>query len=772
MSTEKSVRVRCRHCKKVLSFPAALCGNTITCPNPACKMPVTLPEAAAAVPQPVKAEPHASRSATETDAKHLTDGRRWLIVTGVAGGAFVLAGCVLLMCVLVGAALVGRQSRPEQALKPGAPDVFDNLPNQAPKPDGGVDPAGADGKLPVPGYLELAQLLVDEHRTESKEPFVTSVEARPGTNPLTVCQFVSTGIVSSDRVVAMPPVLPIVQPDKLLPVVNRLAGTQNPAVRLALDKFEEARQRGDKVDKQIDAYAAEEKKRIAEITERARRGDFVETIPAETELVSNGMGGFVQRVVREARTVDRGPAMIEGAKKAARIAEECAPEDKKNWRHLFLEEARVEAWKTMAPRLVESYPHNPATAEMVQIRITPFDPKTKRGPEFTAVNTGNQVLTNVTLIMQVHHFMTAPEETNYRVYFIPRWQVGQSIYLSLTLWRSDAERQGREERARTSRVGRPPDGISDAERWRIQVSKLRPVGAYPAYNSENTWLNDLGGVVRVVSAAWALEANQPEKITSFPAHAEAAAKWEMNSAIRSLASKSLVPGKFTVPADAPEVQAARRVLTYAAADSPPARQAKLLIENPEAFANERKKEHIQKQQAEAELFAKLTEPGTSLVGDWKLDFPAAMVANNPGNFPKGFLDHKDNHGKVALRFETRDMKAKTITATLYDPDRPEQQRALKGKIQMLYGNRTGIHFFGHGEEFKYMTPKEKLKLTPQEREALKPPPEKWELLTTPASLQMWIDGDSIRLVPQTNAFWGYRVTVQPSKDVPPPAKKK
>jgi hypothetical protein len=156
-----------------------------------------------------------------------------------------------------------------------------------------------------------------------------------------------------------------------------------------------------------------------------------------------------------------------------------------------------------------------------------------------------------------------------------------------------------------------------------------------------------------------------------------------------------------------------------------------------------------------------------------LTSPPAMVANNPGNFPKGALDHKDNHGKVALRFETRDMKAKTITATLYDPDRREQQRALKGKIQMVQnGSRMGIHFFGPGEELKYMPPREKLKLTPQQREALKPPPEKWELLTTPASLQMWVEGDTLRMVPQTNAFWGYRVTLQPSKDVPPPAKKK
>jgi hypothetical protein len=602
-------------------------------------------------------------------------------------------------------------------------------------------PDGVDGEQPLPEYVDLARLIVNEYRTESKGLFLGAPASAP---PL---KLEDEAGFSRDEAPGLGLLLenlagrdstsfvPIFQPDQLLPVLDRLAKTSNPVLRTAVEKFEQARRRGPDIDKYVDAHVEGWRKQVGVVTEAARRGAYVRTIPAEVERVRTDDGAYTDRVVRPERDVDDGAAAIDGAMRAAQAAEENAPAHKKNERHRLLEEARVEAWKAMEPRLAGVYPRRTAAA-LVEFHISDYNRDKKA--EFTAVNSAGRVLTQVTLIVQVHHFLTTPEATSYRVYYIPRWEIGQTLYLSLYLWRGDAE-----------------------------ASKGRPPEAYPGYSGKN-WLQGMGGVVKVRSIAWAAEANQPETVTSFPAAAEEGAQWEMRLATGSLADKlrtwqrqfgRVGSVKFTLPGNSFELQSARRVLTYAAADSEPAKEAKRLIENPEAYANQKAKEQSDRLAEQLDRLAKRTEPGTRLVGDWKMTIDDR---DNRAGLPPDVLKNKDNHGKVALRFETRDLDARTITATLYDPDHPEIQKALKGVIRSQPDGKLTMDF-------------SRVIVQPKPQRGVRPPrqrpdpPERWDLLKTDLIVKMWFEGDT--LIGATPTRWYLSLNLQPSKEVPPPAKK-
>jgi hypothetical protein len=644
--------------------------------------------------------------------------RRALIIAGLAGGAlllFVVAGVVFYP------GLSGRTNSHTSPLEDPEAGVFQ------------ADPAGGSSELPSPGYLELASLLVNEHYPEWQAAMNRAPASPPPLNfneklspKDEMMRFVNRAFIGS---AGSPNYVPIVQSDKLFPVMDRLGKTRNPVIRLALDKLKEG-QRQD-ADKEVDAHVEAMKKQIDIVAENARRGEYIRTITEEVQR-ENLDGRFVPESVQ--RTVNEGEAAIAEATRAAREAEESAPEYKNRERWRLLEEARVEAWKAMEPRLAEVYPPNSPSADLVQIQINRL--------QFAAVNTGGRVLTNVTLLVQVYHFLTAPDESDYRVYFIPRWEAGQPIYLSTTLWRDDKE---------------PVKG--------------RPPFTFPG-NSGDHWLNGLGGVIKVRSVAWAAEANQPEEITSFPAHAEEGARWETKIASDSVTAKVrdwqesqrvkrfIIPSdrtpqavreawaqdKFTLPADAFELQAARRVLSYAAADSEPARQAKRLLEHPEAFGSEKNNEVL-------DQFAKLTEPGARFEGEWKIWL-------NPGyKAPQAAQDNKDNHGRIVLRIESRDMEARTITATLQDAGHPELQRALKGGFIVDYTGKVGMNFLTPKPE----QPKPGTRLTAQERDALRNPPEYWDLLRTPQNFHIWPEGGALQCRTAGDSFWyHYEATLRPS----------
>jgi hypothetical protein len=662
--------------------------------------------------------------------------RRSLIIAGVAVGAlllFVVAGVVFY------SRPAGRTSSDTAPFPNRAAGVFHADPaggkaapagGKADLADGKAAPADGSSELPSPGYIELASLLVNEHRTEWQAPFNSAPASPPPLNfndKPSLKDEVMSNFNRAFNLSGSTYYVPIVQPDKLFPVTDRLGKTKNPVIRLALDKLEEGQREGENTDKKVDDHVETMKKQVDIVTQKARRGEYIRTIVEQGQRM-NLDGRLVPEPIE--RTVNQGEAAIAEASRAAREAEQSAPEYKRSERLRLLEEARVKAWKAMEPRLAEVYPPNPPSADLVKIQIQPL--------QFTAVNTGRRALTNVSLIVQVYHFLTSPDETDYRVYFIPRWDVGQPIHLSLTLWRDPKQ---------------PVPG--------------RPPFAYPGYSGEN-WLNGLGGVVKVRSVAWAAEANQPEKITSFPAHADDGARWEMKIVGDSVAAmvrgwrqrRNRVPqqvpqaagaqDRFTLPADAFQLQSARRILTYATAGSEPARQAKLLLENPEAIGN-------QKDNALIDQVAKGIEPGARFEGEWRIQLSDFTV--NVPRAPRAAKDNKNNHGKIVLRIESRDLEAKTITATLQDADHPELQRVLKGTFKVDYAGRVMMNFPSPIlPQHNPGTP-----LTPQELKVLQNAPDYWNLLRTPQQVNIWLErGGALQLQTYGGQAWTYYATLRPS----------
>ena len=70
---------------------------------------------------------------------------------------------------------------------------------------------------------------------------------------------------------------------------------------------------------------------------------------------------------------------------------------------------------------------------MIRFRLT-ADPalKKKRG-EFVVANTSGRGLTDVTLVLDLLHFSTAPESSVFQVYFIPEWRAGHELRLAMTV---------------------------------------------------------------------------------------------------------------------------------------------------------------------------------------------------------------------------------------------------------------------------------------------------------------------------------------------------
>ncbi len=136
-----------------------------------------------------------------------------------------------------------------------------------------------------------------------------------------------------------------------------------------------------------------------------------------------------------------------------------------------METARLDCWNAIVAKLPDIYRGSPESNELIQFRITAPDAAGKSPGKFTVANTSGQTLTDVTLVLELLHFATAPEPSVFEVCFIPEWQAGQEIRLAMGV------EQNRECKAMDN----------------------RPVNADPARLGK--W-NGTAGVVRVAGKSW------------------------------------------------------------------------------------------------------------------------------------------------------------------------------------------------------------------------------------------------------------------------------
>jgi hypothetical protein len=182
MSTPASVRVRCPHCQKAVSIPAALRGETVTCPNTACGKSIPLRGSATPTESVVPAlSPQAALApAPGREAGDKASAKRsslpLLLIGGVGG-----VGCLFLVGVVVAGAVAflvlskphaktqsatatteavapiaappGEFAHPNP--KPAAPDNLHSAIGSSPFPDNYLDAGSNADCEPVNTFLAL-----------------------------------------------------------------------------------------------------------------------------------------------------------------------------------------------------------------------------------------------------------------------------------------------------------------------------------------------------------------------------------------------------------------------------------------------------------------------------------------------------------------------------------------------------------------------------------------------------------------------------------------
>ena len=230
-----------------------------------------------------------------------------------------------------------------------------------------------------------------------------------------------------------------------------------------------------------------------------------------------------------------------------------------------METARVDCWNTLVPKLPEIYRGSPEGHDLIQFRITAPDAAARRPPQFAVLNTSRQTLTDVTLVLDLLHYSTAPEPTVFQVFFIPVWQAGEEIRLPTAI----AQNRHRGEMSKMRPANADP-GPESALRgihgeW-IGAESFHRGGNDPSGpDPTKSWLAGVGGLVAVQASLWSVQAHQPVQIFPFPDQALAGARRELdvarlacNMIPKLMRNKKLPPNaKFTLPATFWEVRAVK-----------------------------------------------------------------------------------------------------------------------------------------------------------------------------------------------------------------------
>jgi hypothetical protein len=443
----------------------------------------------------------------------------------------------------------------------------------------------------------------------------------------------------------------------LVAVIKRLGGAKHPAVRAAVARLEAGRLDAIKAIEDVEASVDAARRNLEGVLDAADRGEYTQKV----ERVYEGVDTSGQvRTIRSTETVDNSGMPIFGATLLNGWVQANAPERMRKRAASAMESARLETWDTLVGKLPEIYGDSPKGNGLVRFRITAPDDAAKRPPEFAVTNVSSHPLTNVTLVIDLLHFSTAPEPTVFQVYFIPQWKAGQELRLPAACVRN--------RRTEEYTKGRPTIANPDLDSRDAPRDFVR-----------NPWLAGLGGVVAVRAGLWAVEAHQPVQGFPFPEQALAGARWELGVATRLASTylarqayfKNLPPNaKLTLQPDEWEARTARRVLTFVPADSDLARQARLLLDDPMALFRQQK-------ESKGDLLLRMTEPGAVLMGEWKFEVKGFGLGV-PANVQQAASRRSDKTGRIALRIDSRKRDG-TVTATLYDPDQPKRKRQLTGE---------------------------------------------------------------------------------------------
>ena len=490
---------------------------------------------------------------------------------------------------------------------------------------GTTTPANAQpGKnSPPPGYLRLAQSMSTPY--SEREPKSTLGRA-------------STSDERDDEEVFL---TGRPKPFTMVSVVKDLLNAKHPAVKAAISRLLDGAEIADQIEAKYERRSADARSQFDDVLKKAASGGFKRTEQVTTWHPNSD--GTRSLVVREA-TVDKsmGPLLVSGLL-AGVMNGQNHHEQKYNQMVKALEAARLRAWSELLAQMDQIYPNHNALSPDLRIQLIPPNIE-GGGPNgaFKIVNTGKQRLTNLTIVLGLTHFSTAPETTSLRVYFIPELAAGASIWMSTWI-----------------------DANCESESHK----RVRPSTAEPFRTDR--WRAGAGGLIKMWSMAWANQGKIKYKTRDFPQQAEWMAEWQLSTAFHELTTSTRVDG--SLPKRAVEVWAvdtAKRVRDYLPADSEFAKLAKPL-------GNAEFESFLKESRARGEeRVRKMIKAGAIYSGD-----RLRTARGNFGEFQlKEGTGESAEYGAVALQIESADLPDGRVRALVFNPAQPSHYKRMWGQV--------------------------------------------------------------------------------------------
>ncbi len=440
-----------------------------------------------------------------------------------------------------------------------------------------------------------------------------------------------------------------------------LEQAKHPAVVAALAQIKEgmakAKEKNDAIRK--DVGIADD--RLAGIYSAAERGEFKGKVE-RTEIVRNSDG--TTRMVTKSQEVDNTMMATMFGKALNGMTRATAERNILRQTAFAMEQSRISAWNVLLPRLKNIYKNDAKLGNTLSFKIVPPDEKSGTKTRFIARNEGKTTLTNVTLILELVHFSTAPETTSLRVVFIPNLEGGSSIELAPDLIRNCLTEE--------YSMGRPIEAEPNIPRVREK----------PTIKNFQFTLGGVGGIVELKSTIYTEQGNQPERSLKFPRQAEEGGEWEIESLYRIMSmlikdsnSKIATPKEaFARIVGNWGERVSRRIPKFLPADSESVKRAKLALENPDEFYQDCVKRADK-------LAAKTIVPGAMYKGDWKL----IRITDDPE-------PTQISRGELIVRIETTNPETNSVTISVFDPANPERLLHRSGRVQTAIDGTKELYF--------------------------------------------------------------------------------